>query len=231
MQLTPEQVAALLTLGFHLFPASPDHVARLTMQRRIFHVAGEPRLVTRNGLYYETQGTLLSALAKAEPVALDATRMPPAAMPQTPAGDAPAAPPSPALADASLPAGPRTEARMEARMEPGAGEAAVDAAPTPPEARAPDREEARIALLDELRGKAAALGLPIEELHPQRRADTARRACPPPACPPPETRGTAATAGAKYRGPNGETWSGRGRRPQWLVTLLAADRTLDEFRA
>lgn len=34
----------------------------------------------------------------------------------------------------------------------------------------------------------------------------------------------------KYRGPNGETWAGRGARPKWLDALLAHGRSLDEFR-
>ena len=35
---------------------------------------------------------------------------------------------------------------------------------------------------------------------------------------------------AKYRGPNGELWSGgRGRKPQWVVDALAAGRKLEEF--
>lgn len=34
----------------------------------------------------------------------------------------------------------------------------------------------------------------------------------------------------KYRGPNGETWSGgRGRKPQWVVNALKQGRSLDEF--
>lgn len=40
-----------------------------------------------------------------------------------------------------------------------------------------------------------------------------------------------APAAIKYRGPNGETWSGgRGRKPQWVVTALAKGKSLDEFR-
>ena len=34
---------------------------------------------------------------------------------------------------------------------------------------------------------------------------------------------------AKYRGPNGETWSGRGRAPKWLATLEAQGRLRAEF--
>jgi DNA-binding protein H-NS len=34
----------------------------------------------------------------------------------------------------------------------------------------------------------------------------------------------------KYRGPNSETWSGRGRLPKWLQTLEAEGRDREEFR-
>lgn len=33
----------------------------------------------------------------------------------------------------------------------------------------------------------------------------------------------------KYRGPNGETWSGRGLVPRWLSTLLAQGRSKEDF--
>ena len=34
---------------------------------------------------------------------------------------------------------------------------------------------------------------------------------------------------AKYRGPSGESWSGRGLTPRWLAGLLAQGRTKEEF--
>jgi DNA-binding protein H-NS len=34
---------------------------------------------------------------------------------------------------------------------------------------------------------------------------------------------------AKYRGPNGEEWSGRGRMPNWLAALEAEGRGREEF--
>lgn len=34
---------------------------------------------------------------------------------------------------------------------------------------------------------------------------------------------------AKYRGPNGETWSGRGLTPRWLATLVAQGKTKEAF--
>jgi DNA-binding protein H-NS len=34
---------------------------------------------------------------------------------------------------------------------------------------------------------------------------------------------------AKFRGPNGEVWSGRGLTPKWLSALVAQGRSKDEF--
>lgn len=34
----------------------------------------------------------------------------------------------------------------------------------------------------------------------------------------------------KYRGPNGETWTGRGKRPGWIRQLTAENRDIEEFR-
>ena len=34
----------------------------------------------------------------------------------------------------------------------------------------------------------------------------------------------------KYRGPRGETWSGRGQHPRWMRPLLRAGRKLESFR-
>ncbi|MFC7461552.1 H-NS family nucleoid-associated regulatory protein [Hydrogenophaga defluvii] len=34
---------------------------------------------------------------------------------------------------------------------------------------------------------------------------------------------------AKYRGPNGELWSGKGRRPAWANEALAAGKSLNDF--
>lgn len=35
---------------------------------------------------------------------------------------------------------------------------------------------------------------------------------------------------AQYRGPNGETWSGRGRTPNWLAALEAQGQARNAFR-
>lgn len=33
----------------------------------------------------------------------------------------------------------------------------------------------------------------------------------------------------KYRGPNGQTWSGRGLMPRWLAALVAQGQSRDQF--
>src|SRR5690242_15915906 len=35
---------------------------------------------------------------------------------------------------------------------------------------------------------------------------------------------------AKYRGPNGEEWSGRGRLPKWLQALEAEGKSREDYR-
>lgn len=43
-------------------------------------------------------------------------------------------------------------------------------------------------------------------------------------------RAKPAQAPIKYRGPNGEGWSGgRGRKPQWVTRALKEGRSLEEF--
>lgn len=40
---------------------------------------------------------------------------------------------------------------------------------------------------------------------------------------------SASTVAAKYRGPNGETWSGRGLTPRWLSALVAQGHPKEDF--
>jgi DNA-binding protein H-NS len=43
-----------------------------------------------------------------------------------------------------------------------------------------------------------------------------------------KAKGTTVLA-AKYRGPNGEAWSGRGLMPRWLTALVAQGKKKEEF--
>lgn len=78
------------------------------------------------------------------------------------------------------------------------------------QAEAARREEARAALAD-IKAKMAMYGLTAEDL-----GATSTLAQKKP------------RAEAKYRGPNGQLWSGNGRRPQWVLDLAAKGQSLDE---
>lgn len=42
-------------------------------------------------------------------------------------------------------------------------------------------------------------------------------------------RGASSAVPAKYRGPAGESWSGRGLTPRWLAALVAQGKAKEEF--
>jgi DNA-binding protein H-NS len=75
-------------------------------------------------------------------------------------------------------------------------------------------DEIKQALLTEFREKAAQMGMSFESLFPGRRARS----------------DAGAPLAPKYRGPGGETWSGRGRMPTWLSALEATGHKREEFR-
>jgi DNA-binding protein H-NS len=45
----------------------------------------------------------------------------------------------------------------------------------------------------------------------------------------PNPKGNSNPVAAKFRGPNGEVWSGRGLTPRWLSALVALGQTKEEF--
>lgn len=74
----------------------------------------------------------------------------------------------------------------------------------------------------EIRQKMAAFGITVKDLQstakakgkPGRKAKVASEK-------PAKVKKPTAAVAAKYRGPNGETWSGRGLTPKWLASLVA----------
>ncbi|MDA8417102.1 MAG: H-NS histone family protein [Betaproteobacteria bacterium] len=42
-------------------------------------------------------------------------------------------------------------------------------------------------------------------------------------------RASRQASGLRYRGPNGEIWSGKGRRPEWLRQALSEGRSKSDF--
>jgi len=82
------------------------------------------------------------------------------------------------------------------------------------------RNQERSGVIDELRKKIAEYGLTAADLK-LLGGRTAKRG--PGIEKPPK-------AAAKYRGPEGETWSGgRGRKPRWVTEALAAGKSLADF--
>lgn len=80
--------------------------------------------------------------------------------------------------------------------------------------------------------KMQAFGITLKDLHPDKVRGAKAKS---------KMAATADSAGsklkkkssspvvAKYRGPNGETWSGRGLTPRWLAALVAEGKTKEEF--
>ena len=81
-------------------------------------------------------------------------------------------------------------------------------------------EEAKNTVLAETRVKLGELELTLEEVvRPRTGRSVSRRT----------RRDSGSTLPAKYRGPQGEMWAGKGRVPQWLRALEETGRSRDEF--
>ncbi len=92
-------------------------------------------------------------------------------------------------------------------------------------------DDARAVLRAEMERRAAKLGIAPSDLYSapgqqapaeQGAGKNGRRTRKP-------RDDTGAKRAAKYRGPNGEEWSGRGRMPNWLAALEAEGRNREEF--
>lgn len=80
------------------------------------------------------------------------------------------------------------------------------------------RQQERAGVIAEIRAKMAEYGITVEELSGSSRASkgAGRRR---------------SKAEPKYRGPNGELWSGGpGRKPEWVRKILAAGGNIENFR-
>ncbi len=74
-------------------------------------------------------------------------------------------------------------------------------------------------VIADIRQKMQAYGITLQDLGGGPAAGRKRAA-----------RGAAKAANAKYRGPNGETWSGgRGRKPRWVQEALKAGKKIEDF--
>jgi DNA-binding protein H-NS len=90
------------------------------------------------------------------------------------------------------------------------------------------QKQNRSAVLAQLREQMAAYGITTEEL--SRQAPKARPKAPPakPASPA-KGKKPVVSSPAKYRGPEGQQWTGRGTVPKWLNDLVAGRKTREDF--
>jgi DNA-binding protein H-NS len=88
--------------------------------------------------------------------------------------------------------------------------------------------------VQDILAKMHAFGITVKDLQPGKRRATkgkagAKTAKTTGAKRKTSARKTGQVVAAKYRGPNGETWSGRGLAPRWLATLIASGKSKEDF--
>ena len=84
----------------------------------------------------------------------------------------------------------------------------------------------------DIRAKMAAFGITIKDLGGKAGAKKGKPGRPAKAGKVAKVRKSKAAGvpvAAKFRGPNGETWSGRGLTPKWLSALIAQGRSKSDF--
>ena len=88
----------------------------------------------------------------------------------------------------------------------------------------------RPAVLAHLRDQMAAYGITAEELGRAAAKPARPKAAPARAsASAPKGKKPVSSAPAKYQGPDGQVWSGRGPAPGWLNALLVDGKTRDDF--
>lgn len=76
------------------------------------------------------------------------------------------------------------------------------------------RQQERASVIADICAKMEEYGITVEDLTSSSRKRVARAKSEP-----------------KYRGPNGETWSGGpGRKPEWVRQILAAGEDIERYR-
>lgn len=90
------------------------------------------------------------------------------------------------------------------------------------------------ATVQEILAKMQAFGITVKHLQTAKPAKLGkgargRGATVKSAKSPKAAKKAGAQVAAKYRGPNGETWSGRGLTPKWLANLVAQGQSKESF--
>jgi DNA-binding protein H-NS len=89
------------------------------------------------------------------------------------------------------------------------------------------------ATVRDIQAKMQAFGITMKDLQTRKNTKGATKAGRPvkakAAKAPKVGRKAGQSVAAKYRGPNGETWSGRGLTPKWLASLVAQGQSKESF--
>ena len=86
--------------------------------------------------------------------------------------------------------------------------------------------------VEEIRAKMQAFGITLKDLQPGKgrgKAKAAKTTAKTKSAVKTGKKKTVGTVAAKFRGPNGEAWSGRGLMPRWLAALVAQGRKKEDF--
>lgn len=86
------------------------------------------------------------------------------------------------------------------------------------------------ATVQEILAKMQAFGITVKDLQstkPGKGRKAAAKGRTPKVAKASKRAGVAVAA--KYRGPNGETWSGRGLMPKWMASLVAQGQSKESF--
>jgi DNA-binding protein H-NS len=87
--------------------------------------------------------------------------------------------------------------------------------------------------VEEIRSKMEAFGITAKDLQTAKRGTRGSKGKKAPVARKSSGKGASKVAGttvpAKYQGPNGETWTGRGLTPRWMKSLLEQGRTKEDF--
>ncbi len=85
------------------------------------------------------------------------------------------------------------------------------------------------ATVKEIQAKMQAFGITVKDIQTRKPGKPGRVAKVKAPKAPKASRKAGVPVAAKYRGPNGETWSGRGLTPKWLAALVAQGQSKESF--
>ena len=85
------------------------------------------------------------------------------------------------------------------------------------------------ATVKEIQAKMQAFGITVKDIQTRKAGKPGRVAKVKAPKAPKASRKPGTPVAAKYRGPNGEAWSGRGLTPKWLAALVAQGQSKESF--